>query len=84
MVFSDPPMAQANALSYLVAGKPLIRLGNVSKPTITVYKPAADKADAAGEDEAPVTDPVDASAPATDAPAAETAAPPVRPAESRP
>jgi acetyl esterase/lipase len=27
----------------LVAGKPLIRLGNVSKPTITVYKPAPDK-----------------------------------------
>jgi len=27
----------------LVAGKPLIRLGNVSKPTITIYKPPADK-----------------------------------------
>ena len=27
----------------LVAGKPLIRLGNVSKPTITVYRPAKDK-----------------------------------------
>lgn len=27
----------------LVAGKPLIRLANVSKPTITIYKPAPDK-----------------------------------------
>jgi len=27
----------------LVAGKPLIRLGNVSQPSITVYRPAADK-----------------------------------------
>jgi translocation and assembly module TamB len=27
MVFSDPPMAQANALSYLVAGKPLEDIG---------------------------------------------------------
>lgn len=27
----------------LVAGKPLIRLANVSKPTITIYKPAAEK-----------------------------------------
>jgi acetyl esterase/lipase len=27
----------------LVAGKPLIRLGNVSKPTITISKPAPDK-----------------------------------------
>ncbi|MBC8002074.1 MAG: alpha/beta hydrolase, partial [Opitutaceae bacterium] len=27
----------------LVAGKRLIRLGNVTKPTITIYKPAADK-----------------------------------------
>lgn len=27
----------------MVAGKPLIRLGNVSKPTMTIYKPAADK-----------------------------------------
>ncbi|HYG74262.1 MAG TPA: alpha/beta hydrolase [Planctomycetota bacterium] len=27
----------------LISGKPLIRLGNVSKPTITVYKPAPDK-----------------------------------------
>lgn len=27
----------------LVAGKPVIRLGNVSKPTISVYRPAADK-----------------------------------------
>lgn len=27
----------------LVAGKPLIRLGNVSKPTITLYRPPADK-----------------------------------------
>jgi len=27
----------------LIAGKPLIRLGNVSKPTITVYKPAKAK-----------------------------------------
>jgi hypothetical protein len=25
----------------LIAGKPVIRLGNVSKPTITVYRPAA-------------------------------------------
>lgn len=27
----------------LVAGKPVIRLGNVSQPTISVYRPAADK-----------------------------------------
>ena len=27
----------------LVAGKPLIRLGNVSKPTITLHRPPADK-----------------------------------------
>ena len=27
----------------LVAGQPLIRLGNVSKPTIAVYRPSADK-----------------------------------------
>ena len=27
----------------LIAGKPLIRLGNVSKPTITIYRPPADK-----------------------------------------
>lgn len=27
----------------LIAGKPLIRLGNVSQPTITVYRPPADK-----------------------------------------
>jgi len=27
----------------LVAGKPLIRLGNVSKPTISLYRPPADK-----------------------------------------
>jgi len=27
----------------LIAGKRLIRLGNVSKPTITVYRPPADK-----------------------------------------
>ena len=27
----------------LVAGKPLIRLGNVSKPTISIYRPPADK-----------------------------------------
>lgn len=27
----------------LVAGKPLIRLGNVSRPTITLYRPPADK-----------------------------------------
>lgn len=27
----------------LVAGKPLIRLGNVSKPTISIYKPRTDK-----------------------------------------
>jgi len=29
--------------SNLVQGKPLIRLGNVSKPTLTVYRPAKDK-----------------------------------------
>ena len=29
--------------SGLVAGKPLIRLGNVSQPTITVYRPAKEK-----------------------------------------
>lgn len=27
----------------LIAGKPLIRLGNVSKPTLTIYKPAPEK-----------------------------------------
>jgi len=27
----------------VVAGRPVVRLGNVSKPTITVYKPAADR-----------------------------------------
>lgn len=27
----------------LVAGKPLIRLGNVSKPTLSIFRPAADK-----------------------------------------
>jgi acetyl esterase/lipase len=27
----------------LIAGKPLIRLGNVTKPTISIYRPAADK-----------------------------------------
>src|SRR5438309_751525 len=27
----------------LIAGKPVIRLGNVSKPTISVYRPTADK-----------------------------------------
>src|SRR5256885_11633897 len=27
----------------LIAGKPVIRLGNVSKPTITMYRPPADK-----------------------------------------
>jgi acetyl esterase/lipase len=27
----------------LIAGKPLIRLGNVSKPTLTIYRPPADK-----------------------------------------
>lgn len=30
----------SNAKSELIAGKPLIRLGNVSVPTITLYKPA--------------------------------------------
>ncbi|NBV22870.1 MAG: alpha/beta hydrolase [Proteobacteria bacterium] len=29
--------------SGLIAGKPLIRLGNVSQPTITVYRPAKEK-----------------------------------------
>jgi acetyl esterase/lipase len=32
----------------LIAGKPLVRLGNVSKPTITVYRPPADKNTGAG------------------------------------
>jgi len=27
----------------LIAGKPVVRLGNVSKPTISIYRPAADK-----------------------------------------
>jgi len=27
----------------LIAGKPVIRLGNVSRPTITIYRPPADK-----------------------------------------
>jgi acetyl esterase/lipase len=27
----------------LIAGKPVIRLGNVSKPTLTIYRPPADK-----------------------------------------
>jgi hypothetical protein len=28
----------------MIAGKPVIRLGNVSKPTISIYRPPADKA----------------------------------------
>jgi acetyl esterase/lipase len=28
----------------LIAGKPVIRLGNVSKPTISIYRPSADRA----------------------------------------
>ena len=31
------------ASDNLVAGKPLVRLGNVSKPTISIYRPPADK-----------------------------------------
>jgi acetyl esterase/lipase len=31
----------------LVSGKPVIRLGNVSKPTITIHRPPADKANGA-------------------------------------
>ncbi|MBI1373056.1 MAG: alpha/beta hydrolase fold domain-containing protein [Phycisphaera sp.] len=39
-----PPEADTtNEKSGLVAGRRLIRLGNVSTPTITVYKPAPDK-----------------------------------------
>ena len=32
-----------SAKDNLIAGKPVIRLGNVSKPTITVYRPPADQ-----------------------------------------
>jgi acetyl esterase/lipase len=38
-----PEADQSQPGKGLVAGKPLIRLGNVSKPTITIYKPPADK-----------------------------------------
>src|SRR5262249_56852668 len=31
----------------LVAGRPVIRLGNVSKPTVTIYRPEAGKANGA-------------------------------------
>src|SRR5579859_601887 len=31
------------AKDNLIAGRPVIRLGNVSKPTITIYHPSADK-----------------------------------------
>jgi acetyl esterase/lipase len=31
------------AKDNLIAGKPLIRLGNVSKPTLTIYRPPTDK-----------------------------------------
>jgi acetyl esterase/lipase len=35
-----PEVDTSNAKSELIAGKPLVRLGNVSVPTITLYKPA--------------------------------------------
>src|SRR4029450_3443221 len=31
----------------LIAGKPVIRLGNVSKPTVSIYRPPADRATSA-------------------------------------
>ena len=37
----------SNEKSGKVAGKPLIRLGNVSQPTITVFRPSPDKANGA-------------------------------------
>jgi acetyl esterase/lipase len=37
----------SDAKSNKVAGKPVIRIGNVSKPTLTIYSPAADKANGA-------------------------------------
>ena len=36
---SEPELDMTNPTDNLVAGKPLIRLGNVSVPTITVYSP---------------------------------------------
>ena len=35
-----PEVDTTTAKDNLIAGKPLIRLGNVSNPTITLYKPA--------------------------------------------
>jgi acetyl esterase/lipase len=35
------------AKDNLIAGKPVIRLGNVSKPTITIYRPPAEKQNSA-------------------------------------
>ena len=37
---APPEVDTTTAKDNLIAGKPLIRLGNVSTPTITVYKPA--------------------------------------------
>lgn len=42
---APPEVDTTTAKDNLIAGKPLIRLGNVSNPTITLYKPA--KADGA-------------------------------------
>lgn len=39
----SPEQDQTKPTDNLVAGKKLIRLGNVSKPTIAVYQPPADK-----------------------------------------
>jgi acetyl esterase/lipase len=43
---TKPPAQEADTTKpsdNLIAGRPLIRLGNVGNPTITVYKPAKDK-----------------------------------------
>jgi len=42
---ANPPaeVDTSDAKSQLIAGKPLVRLGNVSTPTITLYKPKAAK-----------------------------------------
>jgi acetyl esterase/lipase len=45
---ANPPaeVDTSDAKSQLIAGKPLIRLGNISTPTITLYKPASSQSPA--------------------------------------
>lgn len=44
---SQPEANTTTAKDHLVAGKPVIRLGNVSKPTLTLYAPAKNNTGAA-------------------------------------